>query len=185
MFVVKQAILDHCLVCCDFRSQIHEWAKSPKAAANRKACEDSCRVKEKLAAASSPSLPSDWGETVRNAIETCTRVGTIHFLDELLCADGSKPKYKRIGQAGIREAGPQKDIKDIDFDNMDMIRIPQGEPDTHIVDKWDVRCENKNHILYFDVYHCLDPKPWAAPKGFSRPLRKIPFKKPNFPKMKK
>jgi hypothetical protein len=176
-FVVRQAILDRCLHRCDVRSQVHKLVGDPKSSAHRKACEKSCSTPESLDRALKAELPDDWGLSVKNAIETCTPIGTHDFLDDLLCKDGSKPAYRRIGQAGSRQKGPAIDINKVDIGNLDMIRVPPGQPDTHIVDKWEVKCGSKIHTLFFDVYHCLDPKPWAAPKGFKRPLRKKPYRK--------
>jgi hypothetical protein len=180
--VYRQAMFDRCMVLCDIRSQIHEMVKDPSAASYRKVCEDSCRVDKSLDAALDAVLPADWGYTKLQAIDTCTVAGTHLFFNDLQCADGSRPEWKRVGGMGAREDEERTDPAQYDHNNQDVRRIPPDQPDNHIVDKWKVECGSKTHFLYFDIYHCLDPKPWAAPRGFSRPLRKEPFRKLDPPK---
>jgi len=50
-------------------------------------------------------------------------------------------------------------------------RLKPGEVDYHIIDSYEVKCSNKTRTLFFDMYHCGTPKPWQAPKGFTRPPR--------------
>ena len=42
---------------------------------------------------------------------------------------------------------------------------------TSSVDRYEVKCPKKTYTLFFDMYHCGTPKPWLAPKGFTRPPR--------------
>ncbi len=82
-----------------------------------------------------------------NPVRTYLAAGEYTYLRDLLCADGLRPSYKRIGTAGL---GPYATI----------------------VDVFDVRCGTASHRVCMDMYHPGYVEKRAVP-GFSlRPLSK-------------
>ena len=82
-----------------------------------------------------------------NPVRAFMPAGQYAYLRDLLCADGLRPLYKRISNAG---AGPY----------------------TTIVDVFDVRCETASYRVYMDMYHpgYVEKRPVS---GFTlRPLSK-------------
>lgn len=183
--VVWLAIQDRCLIGCRVASFLPLKAGQEGAAKKRRDCMSRCRNNRALSAAARRKPADDWGLSRQTAIRTCTVFGTYEFLRDLRCLDEQKPKFKRRGQAGDRDAsaeacsaaGPDHVDK-----YMDPLRVlAPGEPDCHIVDEWRVSCGDEVHTLFFDIYHCDGPKPWRAPEGFRRPLRKARWAEPELP----
>ena len=82
-----------------------------------------------------------------NPVRSYQPVGEYAYLRDLLCADGLRPLYKRIGNAG---PGPY----------------------TTIVDVFDVRCETASYRVYMDMYHPGHVEKRAVPGFTLRPLSK-------------
>lgn len=82
-----------------------------------------------------------------NPVRTYQPAGEYAYLRDLLCADGLRPFYKRIGNAG---PGPY----------------------TSIVDVFDVRCETAAYRVYLDMYHPGHVEKRAVPGFTLRPLSK-------------
>ncbi|MBW1810137.1 MAG: hypothetical protein JRJ19_08330 [Deltaproteobacteria bacterium] len=167
---VKSAIRHRCILECVWLEDRCNSSKAPGCKDSIKACTAVCMDDETLKAAMAEKPPKTWGTTIKEAIEVCLPSGEQYFLRDLLCAGSKAPGYERSGSVGPRNPMPA----DAGFDaNMldPTYRLKKGQVDTHIIDKYEVRCEKKTHILYFDMYHCGTPKPWAAPEGFTRPPR--------------
>ena len=45
--------------------------------------------------------------------------------------------------------------------------IPAGQKDFHLIDGYSAVCREGKSFLYFDAYHCPDPKNQGPPPGFS------------------
>jgi hypothetical protein len=121
-----------------------------------------------VAAAMKQKVPDDWGSSKKNAIEVCLPSGEHYFLRDLRCPDGKAPRYRRLGSVGSRT--PMPDGMDFKPGLMDpTIPVKRGEADYHVIDKYEVTCTKATYILFLDMYHCPGPKPWAAPRGFTRP----------------
>jgi len=133
-------------------------------------CRRGCMAPEAVKKAMKSSPPRGWGETKKDAIEVCLPSGQHSFLADLQCPDGKAPRYHRVGSVGSRNPMPEEmDFKPSLMDPT--YRLKKGEVDYHVVDKYEVACSEKTHTLFFDMYHCGDPKPWKAPRGFTRPPR--------------
>jgi hypothetical protein len=165
---IKNSIRHRCVLEC-------VWAKerSPgekEGDAFMKKCGEGCMDKKAMEAAVAAKVPEAWGTTKQNAIEVCLPSGEHYFLQDLRCPDGKAPEYKRSGNVGSRNPMPE----DMEF-NMSMMdptyKMKPGEIDYHIVDRYEVKCSKKTHVIFFDMYHCGTLKPWKAPPGFTRPPR--------------
>jgi hypothetical protein len=165
---IKNAIRHRCVLEC-------VWAKerSPggqEGDAFMKKCGEACMDRQAMQAVMKAKIPEGWGTTKEDAIEVCLPSGEHYFLQDLRCPDGEAPEYQRSGSVGSRNKMPE----DMQF-NMDMMdpthRLKPGEIDYHIVDRYEVKCKKKTHVLFFDMYHCGTLKPWKSPKGFTRPPR--------------
>ncbi len=133
-----------------------------------KACVANCMDPKSMKTALELKLSKTWGTSKKESIEVCLPPGEQRFLDDLRCKDGKAPSFKRIGSVGERNPSP----KNTGFNENMMnpaYRLKKGELDTHVIDLYKVSCSDKDYKLYFDMYHCGTPKPWAAPAGFSRP----------------
>jgi hypothetical protein len=167
---VKSAIRHRCILECVWLEDRCTSSKAPDCKDSTKACTAGCMDAAALKAAMAEKPPKTWGTTVKEAIEVCLPSGEQYFLRDLRCAGAKAPEFERSGSVGPRNPMPA----DAGFDE-NMIdptyRLKKDQLDTHIIDKYEVRCEKKTYILYFDMYHCGTPKTWAAPEGFSRPPR--------------
>ncbi len=125
-----------------------------------------------------PAVPaaSGLGLTKATAIEVCRPQGQRAYLNQLECPGGERPKYRRVGSFGPRTEVPQPRS---DAEARAQLKralsaraLRPGEPDIHIVDGYEVVCNDGKHMIYMDMYHCEKLPPPAAPPGFRlRPLR--------------
>jgi hypothetical protein len=117
-----------------------------------------------------PAPPSEgWGLAQEEAIEVCKPAGEWAYLNRLRCADGSAPKWRRVGSVGSRHQVPADMSSEARFAQMDPERpVPEGEVDVHTIDLYDVMCPKQPTVqMYLDMYHCPQPDYMFGPKGFS------------------
>ena len=107
------------------------------------------------------------GDTKATAIEVCMPPGQRAYLNRLLCADGSKPSYFRVGNFGPRNEVPPK-LSDEDRTRLMLGKLQPGDPDLHIVDGYQVSCGETKRMVYMDMYHCKQAPPAAVPAGFGK-----------------
>lgn len=164
----RVVITERCLLACTWLEQMcsDTGGKTGKDCTD-KACRAACVDRAKIEAVLGFDRPADWGHTKKLAIEVCMPRGQRAFLDDLRCTDGSAPAYRRHGSLGSRN--PRPPGAPFSFPSFS-VPLKPGEVDTHIVDLYEVRCPDKTFQLYFDMYHCIGPQPWEAPRGFTRPL---------------
>ena len=130
---------------------------------------DRCMDPKATAAAQAVVPAAGWGTTKEEAIEVCLPAGEHFFLKDLRCLDGSEPTFERAGNVGPRHPMTSETF---DESMMDPTISPApGKRDEHIIDRYHVTCKDQTVTLFLDMYHCGTPKPWAAPKGFTRPPR--------------
>jgi hypothetical protein len=130
-----------------------------------------------LAGCASPNQPADpkptagLGETKATAIEVCKPMGQRAYLSRLVCADGTRPTFTRIGSFGSRTKEPENMSKEQSSAVLDAMltgrALKPGEIDLHIVDGYEVACGAVKRTLYMDMYHCQSPPPEQAPAGFT------------------
>ena len=120
-----------------------------------------------LACAHAPVGPEGMGLSKERAVEVCLPPGEQAFMASLHCPDGSRPQARRVGSVGTRHAPVQPDDPRMLL-QMDPERpLQPGEPDLHIVDAIEARCQHGSYTIFFDMYHCPAP-PQPAPEGFTR-----------------
>ena len=107
------------------------------------------------------------GDTKATAIEVCMPPGQRAYLNRLLCADGSKPSYFRVGNFGPRNEVPPN-LSDEDQARLMLGKLQPGDPDLHIVDGYQVSCGETKRMVYMDMYHCKQAPPTAVPAGFGK-----------------
>lgn len=165
---LTEAVRHRCILEC-------VWAKDHKFSGGKgdafmNACGEACMDPKAIQAAIEAEIPAGWGTTKKDAIEVCLPAGEQYFLRDLRCPGGERPTFERSGSVGPRNPIPEGtpfDMKMMDPTH----RLAPGEVDHHTIDRYEVSCPGKTHTLYLDMYHCGTPKPWKAPKGFTRPLR--------------
>ena len=115
-----------------------------------------------------------WGYTKEEAIEVCDPKGQRAYLSALVCPNGSRPDFCRVGNFGERtpidiegELTPEQEAQLVDRIMNKNAILASGEKDYHIVDGYEVTCGNDKHLIYMDMYHCQQPAPTHAPKGFT------------------
>ena len=128
-------------------------------------------------AAPAEPVSSGLGLSKATAIEVCRPLGERAYLNQLQCADGERPKYRRVGSFGPRTATPppssDAEAKAQLKRALSAKTLRPGEPDIHVVDGYEVVCSDGKHMIYMDMYHCEQPPPSEAPPGFRlRPLRR-------------
>ena len=107
------------------------------------------------------------GDTKAMAIEVCMPPGQRAYLNRLLCADGSKPSYFRVGNFGPRNDVPPK-LSDEDVARLMRGQLQPGDPDLHIVDGYQLTCGDTKRMVYMDMYHCKQAPPTAVPAGYGK-----------------
>ncbi len=128
-------------------------------------------------APATPAAPSGLGRTKATAIEVCRPQGERAYLSQLECAGGERPKYRRVGSFGPRTpVPPARSDADVTAQlkrALSARALRPGEPDIHIVDGYEVVCNDATHMIYMDMYHCEQPAPTVAPPGFRlRPVQR-------------
>ena len=165
---IKHSIRHRCVLECVWAKERSQGKKEGDAF--MKECGESCMDQKAIEAALKAKVPEGWGATKEKAIEVCLPSGEHYFLQDLRCPGGKAPEYNRSGNVGSRNPMPE----DMEF-NMKMMdptyKLKPGEIDYHIIDRYEVKCPKKTHVLFFDMYHCGTLKPWLAPEGFTRPPR--------------
>lgn len=162
-----RAIRHICVVGCVYMSQSCRMYRVKNCPQLMKVCVKRCMDPKALKKAVAAAVPSNWGLTKKSAINVCTPAGERRFLATLRCLDGSTPSFSRSGSVGARNQ-----VKKLSLGSLSYFRtLAPGQTDTHVIDLYQVVCPAKTHSLYLDMYHCMDgPQPWAAPKGFTRPV---------------
>ena len=159
----RGAIRHRCVLECVWATEY--CSDSPACETSMKRCGPGCSNPAALQSSLAAKVSDTWGSTKVEAIEVCLVQGANYFLKDLRCADGKVPRFRRSGSGGPRNPLTKG------FQRPDpMARMKKGEADTHVVDLYEVICADKKHDLYLDMYHCGYPKPWAAPRSFSRPV---------------
>jgi len=116
----------------------------------------------------------DYGFTKAKAIEVCSPNGQREYLLSLACPSGEAPRFRRIGSLGPRvDPPPESTGRSLEQQVAEALRrttapLKPGEPDYHIVDGYAARCGDKEVTLVLDMYHCGQPSPTRAPKGFKK-----------------
>ena len=113
----------------------------------------------------------DIGTTKASAIQVC-KVGYRDYLSRLVCASGEVPAYRRLGSVGPRTEVTRQPASDTEIRQrlsrmMRGARLEPGEPDTHIVDLYELSCGSKAHRIYVDMYHCEEPPTDQPPPNFT------------------
>ena len=164
----RLVILHRCLLECDWAKPMCEQFEGKDCPDKHKTCIARCRDEQAIKAALATQPAATWGTIKPEAIEVCLPSGEHQFIRDLRCPDGTPPRYERVGSVGSRNPPPEGQQLELMPDATRPLK--EGELDTHVVDQYRLNCGKKEIILFFDMYHCTGPKPWAAPKGFSRPL---------------
>ncbi|NMB74249.1 MAG: hypothetical protein GYA21_03865 [Myxococcales bacterium] len=167
---VRAAIQHGCVRECFILKDHDQYLSEKKRDERQQGCMRQCMDAAATRVAQQTALEPSWGMTKELAIEVCLPPGEHLFLSELRCASGQAPTFKRSGNVGPRNPMASESFDEAWMDPF--VAVPKGKKDEHIVDRYEVVCADKTVILFFDMYHCGTPKPWAAPKGFTRPLPK-------------
>lgn len=130
-----------------------------------------------LAGCASPTKPADpqttaaFGESKSAAIEVCKPSGQRAYLARLVCADGTRPTFSRIGSFGSRVEPPENMTKEQSNAVLEAMMtgraLKAGEADHHVVDGYEVSCGAVKRTIYMDMYHCQSAPPERAPAGFT------------------
>jgi hypothetical protein len=114
------------------------------------------------------------GMSAATAIEVCRPAGERTYLERLICADGALPAIGRRVNVGNRAPVPASEQRTMTPEEIklrldrlfEMKAPPPGEPDTHIVDRYELICGSTMHFVHLDMYHCDGPPPQVVPPGF-------------------
>ena len=114
------------------------------------------------------AAPSDLGSTRLTPLNVCTPRGEMAYLTRLRCMDGRVPQFERSGSVGPRKDPETKKEEELMHKHaIEMAKVNPGEMDFHIIDAYDVVCADGKHEVFLDMYHCDEPEPTVAPKGFT------------------
>jgi hypothetical protein len=119
--------------------------------------------------AHAPALPAPAGfaRSRERAAEVCLPPGVKAWLAGLRCTGGKGPQTKHLGPVGTRQI-PDDPNDPRALLQMDPERpLQPGEPDLHIIDAWEARCEADTYTLFVDMYHCPAP-PQPPADGFTQ-----------------
>ena len=118
-----------------------------------------------------PKTTAGLGDSKATAIEVCRPMGQRAYLSRLVCADGTRPTFNRIGSFGSRMPEPKNMSKEQSSAVLEAMlsgrALKPGEIDLHIVDGYEVSCGAVKRTLYMDMYHCQSAPPERAPAGFT------------------
>jgi hypothetical protein len=111
--------------------------------------------------------PEGFARSRERAAEVCLPPGVKDWLGGLRCGDGATPRTRRLGPVGTRlvPADPNDPRALLQMDPERPLQ--PGEPDLHIVDAWEARCDGAAYTLFVDMYHCPSPKQPPA-DGFTQ-----------------
>jgi hypothetical protein len=111
------------------------------------------------------------GESKQTAIEVCKPAGERAYLSRLVCSTGQSPTFKRVGSIGSRNEIPNSLSAEQQKVLLDKLLrytpLQPGEPDYHVIDGYEVVCGEEKRIVFLDMYHCDQPPPSAAIRGFT------------------
>jgi hypothetical protein len=111
--------------------------------------------------------PQGFARSRERAAEVCLPPGVKAWLAGLRCGDGNPPRTKHLGPVGTRQV-PDDPNDPRALLQMDPERpVQPGEPDLHIVDAWEARCDAATYTLFVDMYHCPAP-PQPPADGFTQ-----------------
>lgn len=124
----------------------------------------------------SKAIASRLGESKQTAVEVCMPAGERAYISRLVCSNNQSPSFKRLGNVGERNSIP----KDLSLEQEKVLleklinRTPlqPGEPDYHIIDAYELVCGEEKRVIYLDMYHCNQPTPAEAIRGFT--IRALP-----------
>jgi hypothetical protein len=165
---IRAAIQHSCVRECFILKEHDQHLGEKKRDERQQSCMRQCMDAEATRKAQEAVGGESWGLSKESAVEVCLPPGERIFLSELRCADGQAPTFQRSGNVG-----PRNPIASETFDESAMdpfFAVPPGKKDDHIVDRFEVVCSDRTVAVFMDMYHCGTPKPWAAPKGFTRPV---------------
>ncbi len=85
----------------------------------------------------------------------CLPRGEKAFLDQWRCPKGGEPRsIRRLGSIGSRNTPVDPNDQRLLL-QMDPERpLERGEPDFHIIDAFELRCEDLTYTVFLDMYHC-------------------------------
>ncbi len=167
---LRSAVQTRCMQECEWL--VNRFGEEETAGSKEKLqiCRASCVEAKRVDAALADRPADDWGLSKEKAIEVCMPVGERAFIEDLRCPGGSAPEYRRSGNVGQRNPSPPGAEIDLEL-MMDFTgRLAKDGVDRHIIDRYELKCPDGPHVLFFDMYHCGSPKPWKSPNGFTRPL---------------
>ncbi len=117
-----------------------------------------------------PKTTAGLGDSKATAIEVCRPMGQRAYLSRLVCADGTRPTFNRIGSFGSRMPEPKNMSQQQSSAVLEAMlsgrALKPGELDLHIVDGYEVSCGTVKRTIYMDMYHCHGAPPEQAPVGF-------------------
>ena len=116
----------------------------------------------------SPPPRTGPGESKATAIAVCMPEGERAYLARLRCPDGAPPAHRRAGSVGSRtpmtgDADGARAAEQVSTGRP----LEPGEPDFHVVDRYEVTCDESTRSVFLDMYHCGEPAPHIAPPGLS------------------
>lgn len=122
-------------------------------------------------AVQSLATASGLGESRQTAIEVCMPAGERAYISRLVCSDNQSPSFKRVGSVGQRNSIPE-DLSPEQYEILiqkiiNRTPLQPGEPDYHVIDAYELVCGEEKHIAYLDMYHCNQPPPTEAVRGFT------------------
>lgn len=116
----------------------------------------------------SKSTDGNNGSSRLTAINVCDPRGQRDYLSRLRCPDGRAPRVERIGSVGPRnDPKTERENQLMMEQTLEMKKVEAGEKDFHVVDEYSAACTEVRHSIFLDMYHCGEPEPGAAPKGFT------------------
>jgi len=108
------------------------------------------------------------GLSKTTAVEVCGPNGARDYLDRLRCPNGSPVRFQRRGSMGLHnDPGTNSEEDAARQQSMSAAPIPTGQRDFHLIDGYSADCPSRKSFLYFDAYHCPEPRHQVPPPGFS------------------
>jgi hypothetical protein len=126
------------------------------------ACTASCATAPKSIG---PTTGAGYGESMRAAIEVCSRDGERAYLARLVCPAGDAATFDRLGTPGTRNDLPAD--RSVSEQVESARRDPLQPGEVVAVDAYEVACGASKRVLYLDMYHCHQPAPTEVPPGYT------------------
>lgn len=111
-----------------------------------------------------------WGLVQSRPVEVCKPEGQRRYLARLICPNSQHPQARRTGSMGHRVPIPEEVQKRNVVRWMEATLnyepLAPGDPEYHMVDRYELDCGDSKVAVYMDMYHCNAPVPDRAPEGF-------------------